>query len=235
MQIFMTADGSPTLEFRRDDGYVEKMHHSGGALSESRYIYRQALKMAQEFGPPVGVLSFGLGLGYNELITVAELRRAGVENWTIWSFEAVDFLREEFESWILGQRTSALYDVTETVARTVAAACEIAPDKLKKYISEALATGHLRLQGPFPECKRDCSSINAVYYDAYSKKMNPELWTEDYIVQSLKPVLANQCVIATYAATGTLNRALKELGFRLLDKPGFLGKRESTLAIRLPL
>jgi tRNA U34 5-methylaminomethyl-2-thiouridine-forming methyltransferase MnmC len=52
------------------------------------------------------------------------------------------------------------------------------------------------------------------------------------LVEQLGRILAPQAVLATYAATGTMNRALRTLGFKILEKPGFQGKRESTLAVR---
>ena len=92
-QIEITEDGSPTLRW----GAGESMHHSGGAASESIYIYQAALdfwlhsqrvplghsltstlnlsilnensiyNQAIDFDS-VSIMSLGFGLGYNEIL-----------------------------------------------------------------------------------------------------------------------------------------------------------------------
>ena len=69
--IVTTADGSPSLSIEDSSGYVEKMHHAAGAMSESIYIYGEAVQKVLDRRWPLRVLSVGLGLGYNELITAA--------------------------------------------------------------------------------------------------------------------------------------------------------------------
>ncbi len=231
-EIFYTQDGSPTLSLKRDDGYVEKMHHSGGALSESLYIYRQALSEALTREWPARVLSLGLGLGYNELITISDLRKRGIDDFHIFSFETVPQLREGFAAWAGGGTGGKLAFVLDQVCKQVAGAQEIPTALLKTWTREALAKRALELRTSFPEDSEGVAQISVCYYDAFSKKMNPELWSEDMLVQTLNRLLASHCIVTTYAATGALNRTLKHLGFCLLEKPGFSGKRESTLAIR---
>lgn len=226
IDIFITADGSPTLVFTRSDGYVEKMHHTGGALAESLYIYREALRE----GEGCRVLSVGLGLGYNELITLAEFARRGLGEFKIYSFEALPVLREGFTDWAAGRLDSRLANVVDDVARRVAAESGVA--NLKELTVDALADGRLELRGAFPAELTGVTQIDTVYYDAYSNKMDPELWIETLLTESLGPCLAPRCRLATYAATGALKRALKRLGFGLRDKAGFQGKRQSTLAVR---
>lgn len=229
-EIFVTADGSPTLCFKRGDGYVEKMHHSGGALSESLYIYHQALLEGLKFGP-AKVLSVGLGLGYNELITAAELSRRGDTEFRLWSFETVGELREGFIAWITEEAQGPLPTVFDTVALGVARHFKLEPAELKHWLKKAQASGQWQIRKSFPQ---DLDQVmgNIVFYDAYSRKMDPELWNEDALVTAFERHLEPAAVLATYAATGALNRTLKRLGFRPTPKAGFLGKRESTLAIR---
>lgn len=233
IDIFTTADGSPTLAFKRADGYIEKMHHTGGALSESLYIYREALQITLDEKIPPRVLSLGLGLGYNELITLAECERSARPDFKIWSFEALPVLREAFREGVADSPPpSRLGNVVSDVAGMVAEKMGVRPDRLCELARQALTDGRLELRGPYPEDLAGADKINTVYYDAYSNKMDPHLWLEDVLTGRLGPCLDSRCVLATYAATGALNRALKGLGFQLLPKAGFLGKRQSTLAIR---
>ncbi len=231
LEIHSTGDGSPTIAYKRADGYVEKMHHSGGAFLESVYIYHHGLAMALKAGLPAYVISLGLGLGYNEMIAVGEFLKRDLAEWKIWSFEADPFLREEFLRWIAG-KPAALATVYDQIANLVCRHFAIEISEFKKLMAEGLRDGRLSLRGTFPEDAGGVTGAGIFFYDAFSKKMSPELWRENEMRATLEAALASQTLLCTYAATGALNRVLKSLGFRLLDRPGFQGKRESTLAIR---
>lgn len=69
-------------------------------------------------------------------------------------------------------------------------------------------------------------------YDAFSDKINPELWDTISLEKTLDISSHETCVFATYAAKGRLNKILKSRNFILLDVPGFGNKRECTIAIR---
>lgn len=226
-EIFMTADGSPTLSYRRLDGYAEKMHHSAGALSESLFIYLEALKLASV----PHVLSVGLGLAYNEMLTAAHMIQKQIVDYKIWSFESLPELRDGFRNWLMGDDLGELATTLTEVERQTSLHFQLTPGDIRAELCAALAEGRLELRQAFPE---DSAGVQAhvVFYDAYSRKMNAELWEEPQLVKTFTEVLSETCVLATYAATGSLNRALKQLGFRLINKTGFQGKRESTLAIR---
>lgn len=232
LQIYTTSDGSPTLAFRRDDGYVEKMHHSGGALAESLYIYHHGLMMALDKGWPARVLSIGLGLAYNELIALAEFHRRGITDFKIYSFEAHEYLREEFRAWLNGTATHALAPIHDQVAEVIAKHFEIAPTELREFAQQALSDSKLELRGAYPTTAEGVENCAVVFFDAYSNKMSPELWAEIDLERNLGPCLHSQAVLSTYAATGALNRVLRNLKFEKIERSGFLGKRESTLAIR---
>jgi len=234
--IFRTGDGSPTLDWDGGHGHSEKMHHSGGALSESLFVYHHALSMALERSWPARVLSVGLGLGYNEWITLAEILRRGgqtLEDWKIWSFETESILAESFVASVARQSCDSPWvEVYREVRERVARALEVDAEELRALGVYALQTKRLELRGAFPDDLTGVTDATCIFYDAYSKKMNADLWNETAITQSLNACLAPSATLATYAATGSLNRALKTLGFALQPRAGFQGKRESTLAVR---
>lgn len=230
MEIFITADGSPTLTLRRADGYGEKMHHSGGALSESLYIYHATLVQALERGWPGRTLSFGLGLAYNELLAIAEFTKRDTD-WKIYSFESEEFLREGFCRWLNG-RPDPLTETFDTIVAMIAEKFEFTPARLKTAARDGLRDRRLELRGPFPQDAANVKNCDVVFYDAFSNKMDSSPWNEEPLVHALGECLAPNCILTTYAATGNLNRALKRLNFKLQNRPGFQGKRESTLAVR---
>lgn len=229
LEILKTSDGSPTISYKRADGYIEKMHHSGGALTESLYIYHHGLDLALREGCPPHVVSLGLGLGYNELIAIAEFHRRNQAEYKVWSFEADDFLREQFANWLIGKE-SPLHPVYDEILNAIEVHFKISG--LKKIAALQLEKENLQLRGPYPADISGVENVGVFFFDAFSNKMSPELWREMDMLSSLKELLSPHAVLCTYAATGALNRVLKQLGFKLLDRPGFQGKRESTLAIR---
>jgi tRNA U34 5-methylaminomethyl-2-thiouridine-forming methyltransferase MnmC len=229
LEICRTGDGSPTISYKRADGHAEKMHHSGGALTESLYIYHYGLTLALNEGCPPHVVSLGLGLGYNELIALAEFQRRGRATFKIWSFEADEYLRTQFMQWLQGESGTlgALYD---EITASIEAHFKI--KNLKATASEHLRNHSLQLRGSYPADINDVKDVGVFFFDAFSNKMSPELWQELDMRATLSQLLSPRAVLCTYAATGALNRVLKQLEFRLLDRPGFQGKRESTLALR---
>lgn len=231
LNIFTTTDGSPTLSFARDDGYQEKMHHSGGALSESLFIYHSALVEALSKNWPPRILSFGLGLGYNELLAIGECLKQGKSDWKIFSFESEDFLRQSFSNW-LNKMPSALSDTYDLICLQIAQALNISSQTLRSEALRGLKAHNLELRSAFPDSLDTVKNCSVIFYDAFSNKMNQSPWAEETLKNCLGPTLNQKCLFTTYAATGTLNRGLKNLGFSLLKRKGFQGKRESTLAIR---
>ena len=238
LQICPTLDGSPTILFSQGET-KEKMHSSKGALSESLYIYGQAATQVLEWGWPLRVLSVGLGLGYNEMIALhlAYKCQLNPQNVSIASFEAHPFLRESFIRWLEGQKTP-LASTYEEILSLICKGDSVEASVFKAYLAEAFDKGQLKLWGAFPLPNHQeffgtgFKGFNCVFYDAYCAKTSPELWEERALVAALKPILSEQCLLTTYAAKGSLNRALKELNFSISNREGFSGKRESTWAFR---
>ena len=203
------------------------MHSFNGALSESLYIYGEALRLALLRPGPLRLLSFGLGLGYNELISIAILRKSGRLDWKIFSFESLPFLKRLVSPVGHGRiavKVERRHRASGSHDRSPARPLD--PADLRRWTQEALGQGQLELRGAFLDDVAAVDSCNLVYYDAYSNKMDPTLWMETQFESALNDVLDVDCILATYAATGSLNRAAKRLGFRLKPKPGFKGKRE---------
>lgn len=226
-EVVYTEDGTPSLRVRDASGYLEKMHHTAGALGESVYIYLEALKMVAR-PLPLNVISVGLGLGYNEMLAVAEATKQN-RSLKLYSFESQDLLREGFLDWVRGQGTpyAELYNL---IAQRISD--QHGGINIRQRLADGLDSGFWEVRGRFPDDCVNINNITCVFYDAFSSKMSPELWQEEMMTSVLKSICAPQCVFSTYAATGSLNRTLRALGFKRADRFGYAGKRESTLAIR---
>lgn len=226
--IFTTADGSPTINL--DGG--EKMHSLEGAFSESLYIYAKTLEKTLKLEKDPHILSMGLGLGYNELISTAIISKKGLKESLILSFEKVDFLREAFLAWLQGE-DSPLVEVYDLVLKTISSNFQVEPAYLKSTTQQSHSNGHLIIKSELLPLNPLPGKFNCVYYDAFSNETDGYLWTEEHLKQFIDEYCDTNCFFSTYAATGNLKRALKEKGFSLEKRPGFGMKRESTRAFRL--
>lgn len=236
-EIQATEDLSPTL---RPNG-KESMHHMGGAASESVYLYYQALDFYFKANPDrtIRVLSFGFGLGYNELITVIYFleNKLDIERLNLISYEKDIFLYDLFNSWLNESVSSdkSIYDeVLYGVLRALAFHnVEISMTKIKAKTQEQLANGKWSQLGAVNYINDFSGAYDVVFYDAYSAKTNELLWSEEFLNEFFKTKLSQKFVYSTYACTAVLKRvaSLNQCTFDKRD--GFKGKRNSSLIYRL--
>ncbi len=227
-KMLETADGSPTLSL--NDG--EKMHSMQGAFAESLYIYGELLK--EPIASP-RILSVGLGLGYNEIITFAHFLKKGRTDFTIESYESVEFLTQALKNWIQGN-SSPLQECYENILHRTCEHFAINKMPLLESLRMGLKNKTWTIKGELPLAPTTHQSFQVILYDAYSSETNQELWSESHF-DSFIPTFCDPecCHFTTYAATGALNRSLKRHGFTVLKRPGFGHKRESTQAHRVGL
>jgi hypothetical protein len=232
-EVIITADGSPSLMIADSTGYVEKMHHTAGAMTETVYIYGSALNETLDQGWPLHVLSLGLGLGYNELLVAGTACARGIQPSSVrlYSFESESLLSQSFLNWVKGAGSdfSELYaDIRARIAKELS----VNENELCRWLKECHGMHTWQIRGAFPTDAEGVHSITCILYDAFSNKMTPELWSEEVLTGAMTAICAPTCVFATYASTGNLKRAFKKTGFGFVKRRGFAGRRESSLAIR---
>lgn len=230
-QLSQTEDGSPTLLTTYSSGVAEKMHHFRGAMTESLYIYEPAAIWSLENAPNTHVMSLGLGLGYNELISVATALRLKkpVE---ITTFEIDEELSQAFLNWLRGE-TTPWFEAYDQIEKWLETRDGLPKGSLRQELAHAHATGRWRLLGAFPQVLPVGDQYSAIFYDAFSGKMDSPLWDQTFLNEFLARHAAPDSVLATYASTGNLKRALRQNQFTLHEKKGFAGKAESTFATRI--
>lgn len=239
-QIEFTLDGSPTLRLFDGHKWSEAMHSPKGAFSESLYIYSQAMEVCRRRGWDLKVLSIGLGLGYNELLFAAHysmLSPAQKSHALLESYESELFLRETFLNWCLAKepssdKNSELHNVYSIISSLVAEQFATPQEALRLILCEMYLAKKWQIHGAFTENTQTTSPMSCICFDAFSSKTTPSLWQEQCLDNILRNFCADNCIFATYAATGALTRKLLNAGFREPKRAGFSGKRESTFAER---
>ena len=252
----LTEDGSPTLRLAISSSIAigesgdpstrgEAMHSLKGAFSETLYIYGSAIETALSSGFRPRVLSLGLGLGYVEILSVAQflmaarihpkpaefLSTCGGE-----SFELVPELRDYFVSWatrsgVIPGEFAKVYD--EILSRT-SSHVGVSTGEIRENLSNWLKNGQWKIRPAMTAETRFDQPFGCICFDAFSSKTSPELWSEEFLGRFLEDAAAPTCVLSTYACTGALKRSLKNAGFNLTIREGFASKRDSTFAVRSP-
>ena len=199
---FLTADGSPTLSVAPT---WERMHAEEGAFTERQFLYQPVAEKAFEAVREPVFLALGLGLGYNELLIAFEALHRGQTPALIASYELVDFLREAFLCW-LKDESSVLSPAYDKIAKMYSLKYERKPAEAKFYLRNLLNEKRLLLLGSIE--KVDPPASHAIFFDAFSPKTSPELWTPEFLDRFFEKASAPPCFVATHACNVVLKKAL---------------------------
>jgi tRNA U34 5-methylaminomethyl-2-thiouridine-forming methyltransferase MnmC len=216
-----TADGSNTL-FNEEIG--EHYHSAHGALQESKHVFIEAgLKhgLAQSGIPQIEILEVGFGTGLNFILSLDYCAQNNI-GLKFTSIEAFPLTLETIES--TGYHNFVMPQTWEKFTKTYYQAL-IEPTKADEKCE--LAIHHTTLQN-FSTLKK----FDVVFYDAFSVRHQPELWTDE-IIAKVCNCLKNGGFFVTYAITGNLKRAIKACGFKIEKLPGAPGKREMLRAQKI--
>jgi hypothetical protein len=243
-----TADSSPTLRLigrhlKDPEKNAESMHHSGGAASETVYIYGQATTWVlkkENLQKPIRICSVGLGLGYNEIL-IALLVYHEKTQICVDSFEIDPELKTSWMNWIFeplenqkfDRKKNQIYDRIFLILSEILK-LQIDVKDFKIFLQQSYDSAKWTLKDELNSDKIPHGSCyHLCLFDAFSQKTSGELWTEEFLNAFISQSLNKEfCLLATYACTGLLSRTLKHHNFKVTKKPGFNGKRDSTWAER---
>ena len=195
-QEVKTKDDTYTLKSLT---YNECYHSSEGALRETYYKHVSVMEdISKDFGEEIRILDICFGLGYNTFVSI--LNRPHNKKLKIFSpeldLELIKSLKyfkypKEFEKieHIIKAVSENLYYKDEFVE------IEVANVDAREYI-------------------KNLQDIHIVYQDAFSPKVNRELWTFEYF-SNIKKILNPKGVVTTYSVATPIRCALYRLGFKL--------------------
>ncbi len=210
-KIVTTADGSKTIYL---EDWDEHYHSKHGAVQEAYHVFIKNGLSLFDSGS-ISILEMGFGTGLNALITLMEVERTdlnirytGVEAYPISSKEC-------------GQ----LNYIAELKAKEF--------QSVFKKMHECPWEGDYRISNNFVLHKKQMNFLDIdakalfdlVYFDAFGARVQPELWTET-IFEKMFQALKKDGILVTYAAKGSVRRAMQSVGFIVERLPGPPGKRE---------
>lgn len=191
-----------------------------GAVQEAYHVFiTHGLRLFVDRN--INILEIGFGTGLNALITLLEAPKlklgidyVGVEAHPVPLDQIVelDYCRTlghlELESGFHDMH-SAPWD------RTMAVTDSFALTKERKDFRQI----------------EDRDRYHLIYFDAFGARVQPELWTEE-LFALMHRALQKDGVLVTYAAKGSVRRAMQGVGFSVERLPGPPGKREMLRATK---
>lgn len=227
LSVEETQDGWATLYLPECN---EHYHSTFGAFEEARWIYIErgfdVMQAALPAAAPLRILEMGFGTGLNAVLTVraAEGARRQVLYTGVEAYPLSEAIVSE-----LGYAARLDAEADAYAALHALAWAAWRPDLPFTAVSPYFRARKVKAlfeATDFPE-----QAFDLIYYDAFSPRVQPELWTED-VARRLYRTLASGGRLITYCAQGRWKKNLQAAGFTLSLLPGPGGKREITAAER---
>ncbi|SDE04414.1 tRNA U34 5-methylaminomethyl-2-thiouridine-forming methyltransferase MnmC [Pricia antarctica] len=210
-KIITTADGSKTIQIEEWD---EQYHSKHGAVQEAYHVF---IEHGLSLFPhrKIAILEIGFGTGLNAFITFLEAKKldisvqyTGVEAYPI-SVAELQQLNYVSELKAEGYAAEFLRMHEDPWEKNFRISSDFSLQKQRKDFSRI----------------EDENRYDLIYFDAFGARVQPELWTED-IFSKMYRALNRNGVLTTYAAKGSVRRAMQSVGFTVERLPGPPGKRE---------
>ncbi len=220
-KVIITADGSSSIYLPE---WEEHYHSKHGAIQEAYHVFIKNGLDLFENGTGVSILEIGFGTGLNCFITLLESHKRDIAI-AYTGVEGYPVAKEEVQQ---------LNYVKELKAQNE-------EEYFEKMHQISWEKNHF-LKDKFSLCKRqqffdqieDINSFNLIYFDAFGARVQPELWTEA-IFKKMYASLKEDGVLVTYAAKGSVRRAMQAVGFLVEKLPGPPGKREMLRARKISI
>ena len=195
MNTVKTNDGSLTL---KSEKFNECYHSSEGALKETLYKHVfPAFEVVKNEN--IKILDICFGLGYNTFASIIYGKYKKIE---IYSPEFDEELIKSLKNFKYPNEFEKISHIINKVSKNFC----YEDSKIKIEIYRGDAREYIKTF--------DDNFFDIVYQDAFSPKVNKELWTIEYF-KEIKRIMKNSAVLTTYSVATPVRCALYTLGFNL--------------------
>ena len=217
-RIITTGDGSKTIQI---EDWNEQYHSKHGAVQEAYHVFiEHGLRLFNNTS--ITVLEVGFGTGLNALITLLEAAKQQL---------TVDYIGVEAFP-VSVDEISALDYCRQLGADNVEASFnKMHSSNWEEEVAITPDFSLLKQKKDFRQIDEE-NLVDLVYFDAFGARVQPDLWTEE-IFSIMHNALKQEGVLVTYAAKGSVRRAMQAVGFTVERLPGPPGKREMLRAIKM--
>ena len=209
-ELIKTSDGSTSLYIPQLD---ETYHSVHGALQETQHVFiKNGLQLFEH--QSISILEIGFGTGLNALVTYKEHKVL-----------QLNIHYETVEAYPISWNEASQMNFSEVLSPTLSPIFEqmhCCPWDETVALSPIFSFKK-RLQRF--ETINDVDSFDLIYFDAFGAQVQPELWQEA-IFQQMYTALKRGGYLVTYAAKGSVRRAMQACGFIVERLPGPPMKRE---------
>ncbi len=214
-EITQTSDGSLTIK----DYVVDETFHSvAGARSESMHVFIENGLFLFKEKSSLSIFEMGFGTGLNALLTAMEKPKyQHIYYETIELYPLPNQIMEEINNHLFSDFEKDLF----------------------RKIWQCRWGINCELPNDFILCKKVADIRNytfdrkfdLVYYDAFSFKSQPDLWTTEIFKNIYSAMNYGACLV-TYACNGQLKTNLKNAGFEVKRLAGAPPKHHMTVAVK---
>jgi tRNA U34 5-methylaminomethyl-2-thiouridine-forming methyltransferase MnmC len=219
-EFLTTGDGSLTIHLPE---WNEQYHSKHGAIAEAIHVFINTGLVhwiSKNDASEVSILEIGFGTGLNAFLTSLEATKKNIQiQYT--GIEAYPISEQEIKQL---NYASLLATSEEVFLKLHQSNWGISSEIIQNFTL-------LKREQFFSEIK-DTNLYNIIYFDAFGARVQPELWTEA-IFEIMFEVLKPKGVLVTYAAKGSVRRAMQAVGFVVERLPGPPGKREMLRATKV--
>lgn len=218
-KIVKTADGSTTIYIEEWEEYY---HSKYGAIQESYHVFiKNGLMLFAGFKKEISILEMGFGTGLNTLITFLESEKLQLsvhyESVEAYPVPMQEILQLNYTKRLQPRKSAPVFNTMHQLSW--GEQHRISPcftlKKRKQLFSEV----------------NDQASFHLIYFDAFGARIQPRLWEEEVFFKMFKALKPGGKLV-TYAAKGSVRRAMEKVGFSVERLPGPPGKREMLRAAK---
>ena len=221
-EIVKTADGSSTIFIPE---WKEHYHSIHGSIQEAQHVFIK-MGLSKLLERPnlhhISILEIGFGTGLNALVTWKATQEnsilinyTGVEAYPVSSEEIQEL---NYAEELGGKSASEIFEKMHRISWEEKA--------------EITRNFSLTKQKKFFHDISDIEGYDLIYFDAFGARVQPDLWTEE-IFNLMHKALKPGGILVTYAAKGSVRRAMQQVGLKVEKLPGPPGKREMLRAAKI--
>ena len=216
-EIITTSDGSKTI---RIADWNEQYHSVHGAIQEAYHVFiKNGLTLFRD--RDLSILEIGFGTGLNAFITLLESQKYGL-----------DIKYRGIEAYPIAEGEWGQLDYPADLDAVDRGSFFLKMHQAPWERPYAI-TDNFQLWKQKKDFRNisDMAEYDLIYFDAFGSRVQPELWTES-IFNTMYQALRPGGILVTYAAKGTVRRAMQTVGLKVERLPGPPGKREMLRAVK---
>ena len=216
-EIRITSDGSTTIHLPE---WNEQYHSKHGAIQEAKHVFIKN-GFSTISSDKISILEIGFGTGLNAFITFLGAKKSmktidyvGVEAYPV---EDLEIQQLNYVSELNAQEFQAIFEEMHAISweEKFQISTNFSLTKRKQFFNEIT----------------DENKFDIIFFDAFGVRVQPELWTE-IIFSKMYKALKNDGILVTYAAAGSVRRAMQSVGFTIEKLQGPPGKREMLRGVK---